>query len=529
MTAKELEKIYTEAYKAVYWTAMALLKNETDAEDVVQDTFVSFMESYSDLEDTGRAVALLKKIAANKCLNRIKLARTDNVEDEFFETVEAVPEDFLPDSIVESEDARKIVMDIINNVLSEDVRRTLILFYFDEMSTKEIAEALGIPQGTVLWRLNFAKKKIKKEVEKYEKENNTKLFGMAIPFLSKLFIKEAEQVVFKPMPASLINLSASSEASRAGTNLAKTAIKKGTDIMTKKALIGIAAGGAAVILVTTGIILGVAGKKTNSTLPTLPNTDKSTPAADLQSEPDVQLMPGQEIRGYFIVQHNGDEIELIGITDEGKQQETLVIPAYIDTYCSVLKDCKVKHISFESDDDIDIGYFLAGSSTIESIELPANLKTMPQICNCTALKEITIPKEITVLPVTCLANDTALETVRFEGNLTEISNQAFLHCSSLKNIDFPDSVTIIGDWAFEGCTSLTEITLPAGLKVLGRKAFTNDALETVIIPEGLEPDEWDDLAFVTYGVPYTVKVKPGSWADTNFDEEFLDYPEKVYY
>ena len=529
MTDKELEQIYNEAYKAVYWTAMALLKNEADAEDIVQDTFVSLIESYDSIKDKSKVTAWLKKNAANKCLNRLTRTKTDNVEDEFFDSVEAIPEDFLPDSIVESEDARKIVMDIINNVLSEDVRRTLILFYFDEMSTKEIAEALGIPQGTVLWRLNFAKKKIKKEVEKYEKENNTKLFGMAIPFLSKLFIKEAEQVVFKPMPASLINLSASSEASRAGTNLAKTAIKKGTDIMTKKALIGIAAGGAAAIMVTTGIILGVAGKKTRATLP---DADESTPAADLQSvqsEPDVHLMPGQEIRGYFIVQHNGDEIELIGITDEGKQQETLVIPAYIDTYCSVLKDCKVKHISFESDDDIDIGYFLAGSSTIESIELPANLKTMPQICNCTALKEITIPKEITVLPVTCLANDTALETVRFEGNLTEISNQAFLHCSSLKNIDFPDSVTIIGDWAFEGCTSLTEITLPAGLKVLGRKAFTNDALETVIIPEGLEPDEWDDLAFVTYGVPYTVKVKPGSWADTNFDEEFLDYPEKVYY
>ena len=33
MTDKELEKIYNEAYKAVYWTAMALLKNEADAED----------------------------------------------------------------------------------------------------------------------------------------------------------------------------------------------------------------------------------------------------------------------------------------------------------------------------------------------------------------------------------------------------------------------------------------------------------------------------------------------------------------
>ena len=527
MTAKELEKIYNEAYKAVYWTAMALLKNEADAEDVVQDTFVSFIESYSDLEDTDKAVALLKKIAANKCLNRIKLARTDNVEDEFFESVEAVPEDFLPDSIIESEDARRIVMDIINNVLSEDVRRTLILFYFDEMSTKEIASGLGIPQGTVLWRLNFAKKKIKKEVEKYEEENDTKLFGMAaLPFLSKLFIKEAEQVVFKPMPASLSNLSASSEASKAGSNLAKTAIKKGTDIMTKKAIIGIAAGGAAVVLVTAGIILGVSGKKT--WLP-VPDTDESTPAANLQSEPVVELMPGQEIRGYFIVQLNGDEIILIGITDEGKQQETLVIPAYIDTYCSVLKDCKVKHVSFESDDDIDIGNLLAGSSTIETIELPANLKKLPQISSCTALKEITIPKGVTEIPVTAFGLDTALETVRIEGNITSIGSGAFMKCESLKNINLPDSITSIGSTAFKGCTSLKEITLPAGLKELGSNAFSNIGLETVIVPEGLELEQWSDTAFMQKDNYYTVKVKAGSWADTNFDKVFLAYTEKVYY
>ena len=259
MTGKELEKIYNEAYKAVYWTAMSLLKNEADAEDIVQDTFVSFMESYSDLTDTTKATALLKKIAANKCLDRIKLAKTDNMDEEFFDNVEAIPEDFLPDSIVESDEMRRIVMDIINNSLSEDVRRTLILFYFDEMSTKEIAEALGVPQGTVLRRLNFARNKIKKEVEKYEEENDTKLFGMAIPFLSKLFIKESEQVIFKPMPASLSNLSASTEASKAGTKFAKTAIEKGTDIMKTKILIGSVA---AVVVVgaTVGIIAGVASK-----------------------------------------------------------------------------------------------------------------------------------------------------------------------------------------------------------------------------------------------------------------------------
>ncbi|MBR5058045.1 MAG: sigma-70 family RNA polymerase sigma factor, partial [Clostridiales bacterium] len=133
MTQKELEKIYNEGYRAVYWTAMALLKNEADAEDVVQDTFVSFIESYGNIEDTTKVVALLKKIAANKSLNRLKSVRTENVDDEVLENLETVPEDFLPDSIVESDAMRRIVMDIVENSLSEDVRRTIILFYFDEM------------------------------------------------------------------------------------------------------------------------------------------------------------------------------------------------------------------------------------------------------------------------------------------------------------------------------------------------------------------------------------------------------------
>ncbi len=239
MTDKELEQIYNEAYKAVYWTAMSLLKNEADAEDIVQDTFVTLIKSYDSIRDKSKVTSWLKKTAANKCLDRIKLAKTDNVEDEFFDSIEEVSEDFLPDSLVESAEARKIIMDIINHSLSEEIRRTLILFYFDEMSTREIAEALGIPEGTVSRRIHSAKKKIKKEVEKYEEENDTKLF-MVVPFLTKLFTKEAEQVVIRPMPASLMNLSASEAAAEsAGSELASQAIKKGTEIAMKKTIITI--------------------------------------------------------------------------------------------------------------------------------------------------------------------------------------------------------------------------------------------------------------------------------------------------
>ncbi|SMC63062.1 TIGR03066 family protein [Oscillospiraceae bacterium] len=230
MDNKELEKIYNDTYRSVYWTAMSLLKDEEDAQDIVQETYVTLIDSYDTLKDKEKVAAWLKKIAANKCLDRLRRTKTVNAEDEFFENVEAQPEDFLPDSILESAEKRRIIMDIIDNALSEDIRRTLILYYYDEMTTKEIASLLGIPQGTVLWRLNFAKKKIKKEVEKYEEENNDKLYAMAaVPFLSKLFAKEAEQVPLKPIAASLLTLSASADvpAKAAAAKAASSAATKG--------------------------------------------------------------------------------------------------------------------------------------------------------------------------------------------------------------------------------------------------------------------------------------------------------------
>lgn len=241
MTEKELEKLYKEAYKAVYWTALSILKNQEDAEDVVQETFITAFEQYDSLKDKSKAVAWIKKIAANKSLNIVTRKRTVNVGDEVLEEVEDIGDNFLPDSMIESEEIRKIIMDIIHNSLSEDTAMTIILFYFDEMSIKEIAEALNIPQGTVLSRLNYAKKKIKKEVEKYEKENKDKLFAMGLPFLSMLFEKEAEQVPFKPMPASLLQLSASSKAITAGA--ASTAAKASAAIIIRNVTIGIVTAG----------------------------------------------------------------------------------------------------------------------------------------------------------------------------------------------------------------------------------------------------------------------------------------------
>ena len=315
MTDQELEQIYQDNYRAVYWTAMSLLKNEADAEDIVQDTFLSLYENYESIQDKSKVSAWLKKTAANKSLDRIKLTKTTNVDDEFLENAETVPENFLPESIVESKEKRKIIMDIIDSALSEDIKRTLILFYFDEMSTKEIAKALEIPEGSVSRRLNFARNKIKKEVEKYEKDNQTKLHAMAIPFLGLLFIKEAEQVEIKPMPASLRNLSASTNIPKNQTlsKASSEAVKKGTGIMKNKIIIGcvalvVVAGAAA------GIIFGVTkAKKANNTpaaaVSTVADEEKEGSLGPIAQESEtLPQAPAEDANGWDISYLSPDEI-----------------------------------------------------------------------------------------------------------------------------------------------------------------------------------------------------------------------------
>ncbi|MDY6338941.1 MAG: sigma-70 family RNA polymerase sigma factor [Saccharofermentans sp.] len=478
MTDREFEKIYNEAYRAVYWTAMSLLKNEADAEDIVQETFVSLIESYDSLNDKDKVIPWLKKIAANKCLNRLTRTKTDTVEDEFFENVEAVAEDFLPDSIIESEEARRIVMDIINNKLSDDIRRTLILFYFDDLSTREIAEALGVPEGTVRRRLNFARNKIKKEVEKYEEDNDTKLFGMAIPFLTKLFVKESEQVALKPMPASLANLSASTEASGKGVNIKASAeaIKKGTDIMKTKILIGSIA---AVVAVgaTIGIIAGVVNRKNDKKQEDTVITEENVSGKETTGNPDVT------------------------VTESGADN------------------------SSQSDNGLYYGYFIITDSVngenekyfVVDVTHASNKDAQENVKG-----EIVIPDGVTVFSFKGFKHITKVVVPE---SVTELQWGAFESCESLEEVILPDTITTINGDTFLDCPNIKKVVMPKSLKhLVTGNDFYRSGVEEVYFPAEVELETYIDGKFTTMpiGNGLTVYVVQGSWLDIHFEEIYVD-------
>ena len=247
--------------------------------------------------------------------------------------------------------------------------------------------------------------------------------------------------------------------------------------------------------------------------------------------------------GPFIFTKTGDDTDLTGLTEEGKKEEDLVIPAGVKIF-TTFSDGHPKRVTFESDDDVDYGYLLSMSNTLESVTLPKNLTKLGYHSSCPRLKEMVIPKGVKVIPVNCFHEDSSLEKIVIEGDLTTISNMAFGGCTALKNIDLPDSVSTIGDYAFIDCENLHEITLPKGLKKLGEHAFVESGREVITVPEEMELEEWSPAAFAPseeamadpgYAMfigtikPYTVRVKKGSWADIHFDEVFNGEATKEYY
>ena len=181
--------LYQMTYQKIYYTCICLVKNEQDALDMAQETYTSAWEHLGELKDRQQFEAWLIRIAVNKCKNFLKknnmfyLNDTDAMED-----CKEENENFLPESYATQQEKRQLVFHIMSNVLSETLIRTVILFYFDEMTIQEIAQLMECPVGTVKYRLNAARRKIKEGVLAYEQQSGEKIYSVAgIPFLALLF------------------------------------------------------------------------------------------------------------------------------------------------------------------------------------------------------------------------------------------------------------------------------------------------------------------------------------------------------
>ena len=186
---KTLAMIYERTYAKAYVIARQFVKNEEDALDIVQEAYISVFNHMESLKDESKLDKWVNMIVANRCKDWLRKRQvvlfSDIGEDEnsdYEDTIENENVEFLPEESVDYAETKRLMSEILAG-LPEDQRMCVLMYYYDELSVNEIAEGLGCSTGTVKSRLNYARKKIKDEVEALERKG-TKLYGIApLPFI----------------------------------------------------------------------------------------------------------------------------------------------------------------------------------------------------------------------------------------------------------------------------------------------------------------------------------------------------------
>lgn len=133
----------------IYRVARGILSNEHDIEDAIQNTIIKAYEKINTLKKNEFFRTWLVRILINECNEiirknkRIVSINESNHEEKYNDYYENID---LTNAI---------------NSLSEELRVTTVLFYFEDMSIKDIALILNIPNGTVRSRLSRARKIIR--------------------------------------------------------------------------------------------------------------------------------------------------------------------------------------------------------------------------------------------------------------------------------------------------------------------------------------------------------------------------------
>lgn len=146
--ASRFEEFLLEFQDMVYATAVRLLGNPTEAEDVAQTVFLKAFERFDQIGGSPTAPGWLKTVTTNECLNH--LSRYRNRWRFFSElasgglTPEREPRATDPEPA-----SRDAALDLALRRLPSHQRVPIVLFHFDDLSYQEIADRLKISVGKV--------------------------------------------------------------------------------------------------------------------------------------------------------------------------------------------------------------------------------------------------------------------------------------------------------------------------------------------------------------------------------------------
>lgn len=172
-----LEFLFQKYHNLAFYIALRICHCDADAEDIVQESFIEIERSIQNLQEPKYFKAWLNKVVFSKSTKLFRKNKDVLMSDADYAAAAQNQEErryLLPQENMNFQSDRGVLFSLIDQ-LPEKLRITLDMMFFQQLSVKEIALALDIPEGTVKSRISTAKAELKVLISQYEKKEDVKL------------------------------------------------------------------------------------------------------------------------------------------------------------------------------------------------------------------------------------------------------------------------------------------------------------------------------------------------------------------
>jgi RNA polymerase sigma-70 factor (ECF subfamily) len=163
-------------YRRVYSLVYRMVRNESDAADLTQETFVRVHRALPRLRETAAKSAWIRRIATNLCLDFLRRrnaapaissldARPSEESDTLLSWDIADPSG-EPDRLFSNQERLAVLHRAIES-LPDDYRVVIVMHHIEELRVEEIADAMGVPTGTIKSRLSRARRELHRKLSPY--------------------------------------------------------------------------------------------------------------------------------------------------------------------------------------------------------------------------------------------------------------------------------------------------------------------------------------------------------------------------
>jgi RNA polymerase sigma-70 factor (ECF subfamily) len=169
MNADHFKKIFLPFHLKMYRIAYRFLENQTDAEDMVQETYIKLWQKRHEMESLINPESFAITLLKNNCLDFLRKIRPERSQ---LHEIQLANPDAFAEQIENREQLEYI--QIIMNQLPKQQKQIIELKIWDNLSDEEIEQRTGLKKGNIKVIVSRARKTIKKQYLKWEKDETNR-------------------------------------------------------------------------------------------------------------------------------------------------------------------------------------------------------------------------------------------------------------------------------------------------------------------------------------------------------------------